>query len=204
MAGLGDVRHIGSGNIGATNVLRTGNKKLAAATLLLDGGKGALAVYFAQQLLNNGSIPTETNAWIAYYIQLYIAAIAVVLGHIFPIWLHFKGGKGVATVIGALLVYHLYIGLCFIGVWIAVFYISRISSLAALSAATLTTAVSFTYYPYQLIAYLSPFFKEPEVPFYLQPIGILLPFTLLLFYTHRANIRRLLAGTEPKFGRNAA
>ena len=119
LAGAGDIRQVGSGNIGATNVLRTGSKKLAIATLVLDAGKGATAVLFATHL---------TTAALAA-----LAAVLVVVGHCFPVWLNFRGGKGVATSLAALAALDLHIGGLFVSVWLITALISRYSSLSALS-----------------------------------------------------------------------
>jgi acyl phosphate:glycerol-3-phosphate acyltransferase len=166
MAGLGDVRKIGSGNIGATNVLRTGNKKLAAATLLLDALKGTAAAAIASR----------------WGIEAGIAAgFAAFLGHLFPVWLGFKGGKGIATYIGVLLGLAPIIVLVFTAVWLAMARLTRYSSLSAL-VATLVVPV---------VLLVSGYGK----------IGLL--FVLMSSITwikHRANIQRLLAGTESKIG----
>lgn len=121
-AGLGDIRAIGSGNVGATNVLRTGKKELALATLLADAGKGALAVIIARELGGDSAMP-------------WVAGVAAILGHMFSPWLKFKGGKGVATSAGVLLALAWPVGLCVILVWLGVAWKFRYSSLAALSAA---------------------------------------------------------------------
>jgi glycerol-3-phosphate acyltransferase PlsY len=167
-AGLGDVRAIGSGNIGATNVLRTGNKKLALATLALDMAKGFLAVLLVATY-------AEDPMMIAY------GAMAAVLGHVFPAWLRFRGGKGVATCIGALLALSAAVGLSVIALWLAVFYFTRISSLSALiaigSAPLLTACFASA-----------------------QAAMIVLLLAALIGWTHRANIGRLLNGEEPRFG----
>jgi len=165
-AGLGDVRKIGSGNIGATNVLRTGRKGLAAATLLLDSLKGVAAVLLA--------------GWYAPPLAL-AAGLGAFLGHLFPVWLGFKGGKGVATYIGVLLALAWQAGLVFAVAWIAVAAISRYSSLAALVAAVAAP----------LAAWL---FGKPDVAL------LLVALTILVFIKHRANISRLLAGTESRIG----
>jgi acyl phosphate:glycerol-3-phosphate acyltransferase len=164
-AGLGDVRSIGSGNIGATNVLRTGNKKIAALTLLLDGLKGAAPVL----LLNYFGGPQAGM----------IAGLAAMAGHIFPVWLGFKGGKGVATSLGVLFGLYWPLGLIFIGVWLVLAFSFRISSLAGL----VTSALS------PLWAYL------------LGRTELVLPTVLIaivIWNMHRANIGRLLKGNEPK------
>ncbi len=131
MAGLGDVRQIGSGNIGATNVLRTGNKKIAALTLLLDLGKGYLAVALAQKYTPD--------------FQEYVALLAVV-GHIFPIWLRCHGGKGVATTLGIMLALNLFAGFAFIIIWLACFMMYRMSAMAALMASICAPFIIWAYY----------------------------------------------------------
>lgn len=167
MAGLGDIRQIGSGNIGATNVLRTGRKGLALATLLLDGGKGAIAVGLAWALLG-GHAPLA-------------AGFAAVLGHNFPVWLKFKGGKGVATTIGTLTAATWPVGLAAIGTWLVVAGLFRISSLAALVA--LASAPVYAW-----------FLAGPEAA------AMAAGLALLGFIRHKANILRLLQGQEPKIG----
>ncbi|MDR3449721.1 MAG: glycerol-3-phosphate 1-O-acyltransferase PlsY [Alphaproteobacteria bacterium] len=165
-AGLGDIREIGSGNIGATNVLRTGNKKIAAATLLLDGAKGAAAVLIAGRFgLNLAPV----------------AAIAVMLGHLFPVWLRFKGGKGVATGIGVMLALCWPAGLVMMAMWAGMAKGLKISSLSAL--------VAFAFAPVDVMF----FWRTDLVPLALLIAG-------LIFYTHRANIHRLFHRTEPKIG----
>lgn len=166
MAGLGDVRRIGSGNIGATNVLRTGNRKLAAATLLLDALKGTAAAAIASR----------------WGIEAGIAAgFAAFLGHLYPVWLGFKGGKGIATYIGVLLGLVPIMVLLFGAVWLAMAKISRYSSLSAL-VATLVVPV---------VLLVSGYGK----------IGLVFAvMTLITWIKHRANIQRLLAGTESRIG----
>jgi glycerol-3-phosphate acyltransferase PlsY len=166
-AGLGDIRNIGSGNIGATNVLRTGRKGLAAATLLLDGLKGAAAVYLASLLV------TQDIAL--------LAGLAAVLGHLFPVWLNFKGGKGVATALGVLIAAAWPVGLAACAVWLLVAATTRISSLASLAA--------FAAAP--CLALIPEDFSVVKLAF---TIGV------LVFVRHQANIRRLFAGTEPRIG----
>jgi glycerol-3-phosphate acyltransferase PlsY len=170
ISGAGDVRKIGSGNIGATNVLRTGKKWAAAATLLCDGAKGAAAVLIARQLLPPGA---ET-----------VAAAGAVLGHIFPVWLRFKGGKGVATFLGISLALYWLAGLAVAATWLLMALGLRISSLSALIAVA-----------------LAPFF------FWLTGHGAYAPvlalLALLIVIMHHANIRRLLNGTEPRIGSKA-
>lgn len=165
-AGLGDVRQIGSGNIGATNVLRTGNKGLAALTLLLDALKGTAAVLIAANWGSDAAL---------------FAGVGAFLGHIFPIWLRFKGGKGVATYLGILAAFSWKAALVFAATWLAVAFLSRYSSLAALVA----TAVS---------------------PLVLYIVGLpdfalaLLALTALVYIKHAANITRLVSGKESKIG----
>lgn len=172
-AGAGDVRKIGSGNIGATNVLRTGHKGLAAATLLLDMVKGTVAVLLVERLI---------GAPAGYAIVSTLAAgLGAFIGHIFPVWLGFRGGKGVATYIGVLLGLAWPAAVAFCAVWLAVAALSRYSSLSALLAAAVT--------PPLLLAF-------GEVPAALLFAGL----SLLLFWSHRANIRRLIAGEEPRIG----
>jgi len=171
-AGLGDIRQIGSGNIGATNVLRTGHKGLAALTLFLDGAKGSLAVLIGSWLGGDLGVPAGTIGL--------AAGVAALLGHIFPIWLKFNGGKGVATFIGVLLAVYWPAGLLFIALWLATAYLSRYSSLSALLASVVAPLA-------MLVA---------RVP----GAALLLLMSALLIYKHRANIERLIAGNEPKIG----
>ncbi len=166
LGGAGDLRQIGSGNIGATNVLRTGRKGLAAATLLLDGAKGAAAVLIAH------AVQPDIAIW---------AGFAAFIGHLYPVWLRFNGGKGVATMLGVSLAIYWPAGLAFAVVWLAMLAISRRSSLGGLSGAAAA------------------------------PIGaaaggqsdaviVLLGMTLFVVWKHRGNINRLLDGTEPRIG----
>ncbi len=164
-AGLGDIREIGSGNIGATNVLRTGRKDLALATLLLDGGKGAIAVAIAYLM-----------GW-----RPEIAGAAAFLGHCYPIWLRFKGGKGVATFMGTLFALHWPAGLFAGATWLVVARVSRFSSLSALTAAAAAPFI---------------FFSMGKVAF---AVGALV-MGVVIFIRHRTNIARLLAGAETKIG----
>ena len=165
--GLGDLRQIGSGNIGTTNVLRTGSKPAAAATLILDGGKGAIAVLVAR--------------WLAAEDAAQLAGLLAFLGHCFPIWLKFKGGKGVATFLGLMLALAWPVGVTCCLSWLVTALVSRISSLSAL-----VSAASSTFWI--LILGYSPVFI----------LGIAV--TLLVFWRHSENISRLRAGTEPKIG----
>jgi glycerol-3-phosphate acyltransferase PlsY len=166
--GLGDLRKIGSGNIGATNVLRTGNKGAALATLLLDGGKGAVAVLIARAVTGH-----EDAAQ--------MAALGAFLGHVFPVWLRFKGGKGVATFLGTLLALAWPVGLATCLTWLVTAYLGRISSLAALVAAVL--AVGW-----------APLLGHGHM------IYLVVILATLVYFRHLPNIERLRAGTEPRIG----
>ena len=166
-AGLGDIRAIGSGNIGATNVLRTGNKKLAAATLALDILKGAAALLIARWLWGEDAA--------------LIAGVAAMAGHVFPIWLGFRGGKGVATGAGVLLAAQPWLGLITVAAWIAVFAVTRISSASALVACALAPVGALLFGDARLAIFAA---------------GL----AALITWRHRPNIQRLLAGTEPRFG----
>jgi glycerol-3-phosphate acyltransferase PlsY len=166
LAGAGDLRTIGSGNIGATNVLRTGRKGLAAATLLLDAAKGWAAVTIAETLVPGSAA---------------LAAAAVFLGHLYPIWLGFRGGKGVATMMGIVLALHWPCALVYAGVWLGLLAALRISSLAGMAAAV-SAPVS--------AALLSRF----------DLVMVLLGLALLVLWKHRSNVERLLEGTEPRIG----
>jgi acyl phosphate:glycerol-3-phosphate acyltransferase len=177
LGGAQDVRSIGSGNIGATNVLRTGRRDLAAITLLGDGGKGALAVLLAW-------VATQDNTTQSQSVLTALAAGAAFLGHLFPVWLRFKGGKGVATFFGTLLAAAWPVGLLAGATWIVMAFLSRISSLAALTAVALAPVFVFL-----------PFVNRPA------PIAYLALFMAILIYVrHTPNIRRLLKGEEPRIG----
>ena len=169
MFGAGDLRAIGSGNIGATNVLRTGRKGLAAATLLLDLAKGCAAVMLARALVPGAEA---------------LAALGAVLGHCFPLWLGFRGGKGVATMMGAALGLAWPIGLVYASVWLVMLFVTRISSLSGMSAAMAApiAAITLGYHAYA---------------------GVLILLAVLVLWLHRENIARLRAGTEPKVGSKA-
>ncbi len=169
-AGLGDVRAIGSGSIGATNVLRTGNKALAAATLALDAGKGAAALLIARSLWGE-----EAGL---------VAGFAAMAGHAFPVWLGFRGGKGVATGAGVLVAAVWWLGLIALGAWLAVFAATRISSAGALAACTAAPIAAFA-------------LGSPGLGLF--ALGL----AALIIWRHRPNIQRLLAGTEPRFGSKA-
>lgn len=169
--GLGDLRKVGSGNIGATNVLRTGNKGAALATLILDAAKGGVAVALARGLVGEDAAQ--------------VAALASFLGHLFPVWLGFKGGKGVATFLGTMLVLDWRVGAAACATWAATAAITRISSLSALVAAAMTSL--------WLIL-----FQEGRM------LILVILLTVLIYWKHRANLARLKAGTEPKIGQKKA
>ena len=164
--GLGDLRQIGSGNIGATNVLRTGNRWAALMTLLLDAGKGGIAVVIARQFG-----PSDAEQ---------LAALAAFLGHLFPIWLGFRGGKGVATFLGTLTLLAWPVGLASCATWLVTFALTRISSLSALIAAL------------SVVFWLG-------IAGYSDMIALGASLAALILWRHEANIKRLLAGTEPRF-----
>jgi acyl phosphate:glycerol-3-phosphate acyltransferase len=181
-AGLGDIRKIGSGNIGATNVLRTGNKALALATLLLDSGKGAIAVLILRAIWGPDTA--------------LVAGFGALLGHLFPVWLGFKGGKGVATALGTLIAFSWPIGLAACATWALVAAVFRFSSLAALVA--VAAAPVFAWY--------LPILWAPgqELGGDLQLAGFTAAMAVLIWIKHKTNIARLLAGTEPKIGQKKA
>jgi acyl phosphate:glycerol-3-phosphate acyltransferase len=174
--GLPDPRSHGSGNPGATNMLRTGRKSAAALTLIGDALKGSVAVILAQWATNAYGLPV--------YVP-YLAALAAFLGHLFPVFFSFKGGKGVATALGVLLALDIRLGGLAIITWVIVFAITRVSSLSALVAATLAPA-----YGYYLLG------KGPETKFL---VGILAVLSLLVLARHHSNIRKLLSGEEKAF-----
>jgi acyl phosphate:glycerol-3-phosphate acyltransferase len=165
LAGYGDIRRIGSGNIGATNVLRTGNKGLAALTLVLDAGKGAVAV------LLGANFGPDMAA---------VAAAFAFLGHLFPVWLGFKGGKGVATAGGILLAYAWPVALAGVATWLIIAVTTRYSSLAAIVAAALAPVYAW---------FLTREFQPTEVVLFL---------ALVILFRHHANVRRLIRGEESK------
>lgn len=173
LAGLGDIRSIGSGNIGATNVLRTGNKPLAFAVLLLDSGKGAAAVLITRALFPEVEIAPA------------LAGVFAVLGHNFPIWLKFKGGKGVATTLGTLIALNWPIGLAACCIWLVIAALFRYSSLAALVSLAATPFLA-----------MLPVFGGPNP--ILQIAAAVL--AVLALIRHHENVRRLLRGEEPKIG----
>lgn len=169
--GLGDLRQIGSGNIGATNVLRTGNRAAAAATLILDAAKGAVAVLLARALVG----PDAAQ----------VAALFAFLGHLYPVWLKFSGGKGVATFLGTLLALAWPVGLAACATWAVTAAVSRISSLSALVAAGLAPVWLLLFGRGQMLA-------------------LVVILAALVFLRHGANIARLRAGTEPRIGARKA
>jgi len=170
--GLGDIRNIGSGNIGATNVLRTGNKIAAALTLLLDSGKGLFVVMIARYLNGDGNV-------------IAITGLLSIVGHCYPIWLGFRGGKGVATGLGVFLGFHPLVGAMVCLVWLVTAFLFRFSSLAAI--------ISYTSAPILFALISSP------------PLPVLTVITAgmiaaLAIWRHRGNIKRLFSGTEPRIG----
>lgn len=165
--GLGNLRDIGSGNIGATNVLRTGSKPAAAATLLLDGAKGAVALLLARSL--SGEDATQ------------VAALAAMIGHCYPVWLKFQGGKGVATFLGILLAIAWPVGLATCAAWLVGAALTRMSSMGGLVAAASSSILVI------VMGYGGAYL-------------LCLALTLIVFWRHRANISRIRAGTEPKIG----
>jgi glycerol-3-phosphate acyltransferase PlsY len=169
--GLGDLRAIGSGNIGATNVLRTGNKRAAAATLILDAAKGGVAVLLARAAVGEDAAQ--------------MAALMSFLGHLFPVWLGFRGGKGVATFLGTLLALAWPVGLACCATWAVAAAVTRISSLAALTAAALSSLWLVVFGQGQMIF-----------------LAIIL--TVLVYIRHWANLERIKAGTEPRIGQKKA
>ena len=191
--GAGDLRNIGSGNIGATNVLRTGRKGLAAATLLLDALKGLAAVYIAAVLSSDAPLDAVC-----------FAALGALVGHCFPIWLRFRGGKGVATMLGVSLAFDWRIGLASALVWLAVTLSTRISSLGGMASAVAAPVAAFVIYftiDPNPIDPNSDLFSGLAKLIVMFTFGLaLLPMSALVVFQHRANIARLRAGTEPKIG----
>lgn len=166
LAGAGDLRQIGSGNIGATNVLRTGRKGLAAATLLLDLLKGSAAVLLAAMVVPGGGV---------------LGGVAAFFGHCYPVWLRFRGGKGVATMMGIVVALHWPAGIVYAVVWLGLLALARISSLAGMTAAISAPVACAWFGRFDLV-----------LP--------LLALTLVVLWKHRENIDRLLSGTEPRIG----
>ena len=185
-AGLGDVRAIGSGSIGATNVLRTGNKKVAALTLLLDGLKGTVAVFLAGWIAASygASSGQGSGGLLGVLLVPWVAGLGAIIGHMFPAWLGFKGGKGVATYIGVLIGAYWPAAAVFCLAWIVVAAVSRYSSLAAL-VATFLTFIHFAIVGGQLV------------------VPIVAIISALIYWMHRENIRRLIAGQESRIGAKA-
>lgn len=167
LSGAGDIRKIGSGNIGATNVLRTGRRRLAAATLVLDAAKGATAVLVMAHI---GGAPAELAA-----------AVGALLGHCFPVWLGFRGGKGVATLLGVCLALAWPVGLICAAVWVIVLKVSRVSSVSGMSAALAAPLTALA-------------MGQPRMAVVLAGLAA------LVLWQHRANISRLVQGTEPRVG----
>jgi glycerol-3-phosphate acyltransferase PlsY len=168
LAGAGDLRQIGSGNIGATNVLRTGRRGLAAATLLLDMLKGAAAVWITGALFPGHEV---------------LGAVGAFIGHLYPVWLRFNGGKGVATLMGICLALSWPVALVFAVVWLGTLALLRISSLAGMLAAISAPVAAAAFGRFDLVI-------------------LLVAFAMLVLWKHRANIDRLLEGSEPRVGRN--
>ena len=166
IAGAGDLRAIGSGNIGATNVLRTGRKGLAALTLLLDMGKGAAAVLIARAFSPEVAM---------------IAAAGAFFGHLYPVWLRFRGGKGVATMLGVVLALHWPCGLIFAAAWLIAAGVTRYSSVGGMAGAVSAPVAAAFYGQFGMVL-------------------LFLAFALMVLWKHRANLERLLAGTEPRIG----
>lgn len=165
-SGIGDIRTIGSGNIGATNVLRTGKKGLAAGTLVLDTSKGALAAFLGSQFGPDMAV---------------VCSFGALIGHLFPVWLRFRGGKGVATALGLVMFLSWPIAVCSLVTWIIIAAVTRYSSLSALMASALCPVLAW-------------YFSTPQITeFYLI-------MTLLIWFRHWGNIRRLLSGNESKIG----
>jgi glycerol-3-phosphate acyltransferase PlsY len=180
LGGAGDIRKVGSGNIGATNVLRTGRRDLALITLLGDGGKGAAAALLAGWLVGR-SLGADAGASAQA-----LAGAAAFLGHLFPVWLKFRGGKGVATFLGTLLAVAWPVGLMACAAWLAMAVLLRISSLAALTAAALSPLFAFAVHAGPAVEALATFMA------------------VLIFIRHHENIARLLKGSEPRIGAGKA
>lgn len=176
LSGLGDIRNIGSGNIGATNVLRTGNKKIALLTLILDGGKGAFAIFLAAFFFKQLSI----SSLLGLEIVQSLVAVSAVTGHCFPIWLKFKGGKGVATGFGSIIILNLIVGVIALLIWVSIAKIFKISSMSALIA--------------YLIIPILMFLNSTENYFFVASLLI----SCICWFQHKANIKRLINGLEPK------
>ena len=176
ISGLGDIRNIGSGNIGATNVLRTGNKKIALLTLILDGTKGAIAIYIINIHINFIEYDFSNN--IDFFQS--VVAVSAVIGHCFPIWLNFKGGKGVATGFGAIIFLNISVGVIALLIWVLIAKLFKISSLSAL--------ISYFFIPILM------FFFASENTFLVASLLI----SLICFLKHKENIKRLINRSEVK------
>ena len=176
ISGLGDIRNIGSGNIGATNVLRTGNKKIALLTLILDGSKGALAIYIVD--IYTSSIELDFSNNIDFFQS--VVAVSAVIGHCFPIWLNFKGGKGVATGFGTIIFLNISVGVIALLIWVLIAKLFKISSLSAL--------ISYFFIPILM------FFFASENTFLVASLLI----SLICFLKHKENIKRLINRSEVK------
>ncbi len=181
LKGLKDLRTIGSGNIGATNVLRTGNKKLALLTLILDFSKGYIPLLIILKIFKTSFFLTITaNFYLDQFSMILIYGYFSIIGHCYPIWLKFKGGKGVATSLGVVFLLDPLIGLMLLAIWILIFYIFKVSSLSALIASTCFPVLMFLKY------------EKVNIIFF----TILL--TIFVFFTHRKNIKRILKKEEKK------
>ena len=176
ISGLGDIRNIGSGNIGATNVLRTGNKKIALLTLILDGSKGTLAIYIVN--IYTSFIELDYSNNIDFFQS--VVAVSAVIGHCFPIWLNFKGGKGVATGFGAIIFLNISVGVIALLIWVLIAKLFKISSLSAL--------ISYFFIPILM------FFFASENTFLVASLLI----SLICFLKHKENIKRLINRSEVK------
>ena len=172
--GYGDIRNVGSGNIGATNVLRTGNKFLALITLLLDASKGIIAILICYLLVETTNTQTmQTELFL-------LAGLGAIIGHCYPVWLKFKGGKGVATTLGVLIAAAPFTGFLTCLAWLLSFLAGRMSSLAAMSAMLVAPALTYTFYGFY-------------------PAIINIAISALVIWRHHENIARIRAGTEPRF-----
>ena len=179
LAGYGDIRKIGSGNIGATNVLRTGNKTLALLTVILDAFKAGFAAYLAYHLAPDAEYYFLNNGTQVNILASLIAGVCGILGHMFPVWLKFKGGKGISSALGLLLVTYWQVGLIALGIWLFMAFVFRYSSLSALTAALLVPFITFMLAP----------------PIYVYFYSFVVA---LVIFKHHSNIKRLIKGEESK------
>jgi glycerol-3-phosphate acyltransferase PlsY len=222
-AGLGDVRAVGSGNIGATNVLRLGNKKIAALTLLADMGKGLLAIIVSTQMIyllmpfaGANQAPECDDHQVANLLYdacgytggqmeyvLFLAGMAAVIGHMFPVWLKYKGGKGVATFFGVILGFMWQVGLLALATWIVAAILSHRSSIGALVATALTPLYMLVINLDETLAIINGHATDYGLAT-LWVAGACIALVALVWYQHRENIARLRAGTEPKIGHIAS